>query len=860
MGRLASGAMNDDGAINHDDELIQVFCPLCVSKCGATATIRDGQFVALGPDPSHPTGQAICTKGKAAPELVTHPDRLEQPLRRTTPKGSGDPGWQPISWDEALDTVASRLTDLAHEHGPESVVFTAASPSTSAMSDSVDWVDRLRNAFGSPNLCVYMELCGWGRYLAPLFTFGAPVPGGYMPDLERAGAILFWGYNPSVSRLVHATQTVAARRRGAKLVAIDPRRVGTARQADHWLRVRPGTDTALAMAMTHVMVDRGWFDEEFVRTWTNAPLLVRDDTGHLLRAGDLADGDDTGAGDLDDGNGSRSRNGSTATTPGGGDDRLVSWDETDGRAVTWDPARRRHEVDPARLALRGHLEVATTDGLVMCRPVFDLLAEACAAMSPAVAEQITGIPAADIEAAVQTLWENRPIAFYTWSGLEQHSTTTQTIRAINVLYALTGCLDQPGGNVAFTPVPANPIAGMNLLPREQAAKTIGVRDRPLGPARFGFVTGEDFYTAALDGIPYRARALVSFGANLVMAHGDSQRGRDALAALDFHVHADMFMSPTAELADIVLPVTSAFESEALRIGFEVSQSATSQVQLRPPVAAPRGQARSDLQVIFDLATRLGLGEHFWDGDIDAAWRHQLEPSGITLEQLRDDPGGVRLPLATRYSKYEASANGQASSATDDDVVADGDPVSTNGQRPTGFATPSGLVELYSETLLDHGYPALPTFDEPATSPRSRPDLAEAFPLVLTSSKSLHFCETQHRNLPRLRNRQPDPEVELHPDTAAARSIDDGDWVEVRTPLGAVRARARLESHLAPDVVCGQHGWWQGCDELDLPAFAPFGPDSANLNLVLAQSPSDPISGSSPLRSYLCEVAPLISRQ
>jgi anaerobic selenocysteine-containing dehydrogenase len=168
-------------------------------------------------------------------------------------------------------------------------------------------------------------------------------------------------------------------------------------------------------------------------------------------------------------------------------------------------------------------------------------------------------------------------------------------------------------------------------------------DRPLGPARFGFVTGEDVYTAALEGRPYRVRGLVNFGANLVMAHGNSARGRDALASLDFMVHADLFLNPTAELADVVLPVTSAWEAEGLRTGFEVSQAAQSHVQLRRPVAAPRGEARSDLQIVFALAERLGLGEQFWGGDLDAGLRHLLAPSGVTLEQLRATPAGVSLP-------------------------------------------------------------------------------------------------------------------------------------------------------------------------------------------------------------------------
>ncbi|MGA7271013.1 MAG: molybdopterin-dependent oxidoreductase, partial [Acidimicrobiia bacterium] len=190
---------------------VATFCPLCVSRCGALATVTDGTF-SLSRDPAHPTGKALCVKGKAAADISSHPDRLQHPLKRTAPKGAFDPGWRRIGWDEALDTVATRLRALARDHGPESVVFSSVSPSTSAIVDCVDWIQRLQRAYGSPNLLTSMELCGWGRHLASLYTFGAPVPGRFMPDLDRAGCILFWGYNPLVSRLAHATATRAALR------------------------------------------------------------------------------------------------------------------------------------------------------------------------------------------------------------------------------------------------------------------------------------------------------------------------------------------------------------------------------------------------------------------------------------------------------------------------------------------------------------------------------------------------------------------------------------------------------------------------------------------------------------------------
>lgn len=721
-------------------ELVPTYCPMCVSRCGARAEVEDGELLALHPDPSHPTGKAICLKGKAAPEIVYHPKRLQHPLRRTNPKDSTEPGWEQITWAEALDCIADRLTRDAASGGPESVAFSSSSASTSSISDAIDWIRRLVRAYGSPNHCSYVELCGWGRNLAPLYTFGAAVPGTYLPDLDNAGCILFWGYNPSVARLPHATSTVAAVGRGAKLIVIDPRKAGLAGRADHWLRVRPGTDAALALSLAHVLIENGWYDADFVRDWTNAGDLVGD-----------------------------SRHGTT---------------------------------------------------------VWELLTARCAEYPPERAEQLTGVLAADIVATARTLWASRPLAYYTWSGLEQHSGTTQTIRAINVLYALTGSLDVPGGNVLFEAVPANPVDGLDLLP-DPRPTAVGADRRPLGPARFGQITGEDLYTAAIDG---RITTLIAFGGNLVMAHADSLRGRQALRSLDFFVQADLFMTPTAELADIVLPVTTPFESEALKIGFEYSQEAQSLVQLRRPLVPPRGEARSDLQIVFDLATRLGLGEHFWYGDIDAAFRYQLAPSGVTLEQLRAQPAGIRVPLTTRYRKYTQS----------------------------GFNTPSGKVELYSATLADHGYDPLPGFEEPAISPRSRPDLADRYPLVLSCAKSLFFCETQHRQVAALRKSSPDPQVDIHPTTAQSRGIEAGDWVRVETPMGSIRARARFNSSLDPEVVFGQHGWWDACEELGLPAYPPYDSTGANLNLVLPQTPSDPVSGSSPMRASICDVSPIAS--
>ncbi len=540
--------------------------------------------------------------------------------------------------------------------------------------------------------------------------------------------------------------------------------------------------------------------------WSNGPLLVCADTGRLLTERDLASGGDA--------------------------PRAFAWDGAAARLVPYDAAAGRYEGDSANLALEGEYRVPTPEGEVVCHPAFELYTRLCRRYPPEAVEAICWIPRAQVEEAARLIWDARPVSYYAWSGHEQHANVTQTARAMSLLYALTGCFDQPGGNVLLPAPPAAPINGQELASARRLAPTVGIAERPLGPARWGYLATSDLYRAIREGKPYPVRAVIGFGANMLLAHADGKTGREALTALDFYAHADLFMNPTAELADIVLPVASAFEREGLKMGFEISAEAQSLIQLRPAVVPPPGEARSDTKIVFDLATRLGLAEQFWNGDIDAAYRHQLAPSGVTLERLRASPGGVCVPLETRHAKYaEPDANGAA----------------------RGFATPSRKVELYSETFLEHGYAPLPDFVEPPVGPVARPDLAARFPLILTSAKPSLFCQTQHRALPSLRKRAQHPEVELHPEAARVRGVAAGDWVAIETPEGAVRARARLNRDLDPRVVVGEHGWWQACAELDLPGYDPFGPLGANFNLLIGTETRDPVSGTASHRSYLCEI-------
>ena len=249
------------------------------------------------------------------------------------------------------------------------------------------------------------------------------------------------------------------------------------------------------------------------------------------------------------------------------------------------------------------------------------------------------------------------------------------------------------------------------------APAVGRVERPLGPARWNSVTTRDLYRAILQEKPYPIRALIGFGSNMLLAHADSATGRHALAALEFYAHADLFMTPTAELADVVLPVASCFEREALKIGFDISPEAQSHIQFRQAIVPPPGEARPDTDIIFDLAARLGLAAQFWNGEVEAAYRHQLAPIGVTL--------GAIARGATRRAGALADPLRKA--------------CRSRRKRPAArLPTPSRKVELYSQTFFDHGYAPLPDFEEPQVGPVARPDLAARFPLILTSAKPTLF--------------------------------------------------------------------------------------------------------------------------
>ena len=551
-------------------------------------------------------------------------------------------------------------------------MFGCATTAGTSAADFFPWVQRLANAFGSPNFLYANHICGWHRGGSAQYTYGVSMP---QPDYEQARCMLLWGYNPQASQPADAMRISRAKARGAKLIVIDPHKASVVDKADCWLRVRPGSDGALALAMIHVLLEEALYDAAFVRDWTNGPFLVREDTQQLLTERDLA--------------------------PAGHPETFFAWDSRRAAPVAYRPDRgyAQDGVDPA---LSGTYAFTLADGTtVQCRPALALLKELAAQYAPERSEALTWVPAADVRRAVRMFATEQPSCYFTWVGLEEHTNATQTSRAVSLFYALTGQFDRRGSNVLFASTATNPIVGRELLPKEQACRTLGYAERPLGPpGTAGHVTAYDMYRAILTAQPYPVKGLVTFGTDVLMGNGDPLQGKAALEALDFYVHVDLFANPSASLADLLLPACHLLGAR------RPSGPPWVQGRRRPP-------GRSSESPWCNRCTSPGLRwpssltwprgwawvEHFFDGDIEAAYDYELAPSGLTVQQLRQHPMGMRARGETRFQKYAEidAATGQ----------------------PRGFPTPTRKVEIYSTRFARAGYAPLPVYQEPESPDSAR---------------------------------------------------------------------------------------------------------------------------------------------
>ena len=395
--------------------------------------------------------------------------------------------------------------------------------------------------------------------------------------------------------------------------------------------------------------------------------------------------------------------------------------------------------------------------------------------------------------------------------------TYQSARALFILMGITGNIDVPGGNVFYPAVTlAYPDMKEKLSP-EQAAKRLGA-SRFKALDRHGFSHPPLTLKAMVTGEPYPVKALIAVGTNIATTYPNTNQVLASLKSLDLLVVHDVFMTPTAELADVVLPAAGNLERDEPRLHLHIKGPHAAYMDTVSSKLASIGERKSDWEFIIALGQKLGLQEYF--PSLQALSDEVLAPMGITWNELKER-GYVETPL--EYRKYEKS----------------------------GFGTPTGKFELYSTMMRDWGYDPLPDHVEPPESPYRTPERYAEFPLILiTGAKQAVYMHSQNRQVESIRRLAPQPMLEIHPATAALYGIAEGDMTWVETARGKLKLRAHLHKRIHEKVVAIPHGWWfpeqpgpdhgifEGCANM-------LTDDDADL--------CDPTFGSSPLKGLLCRV-------
>jgi anaerobic selenocysteine-containing dehydrogenase len=539
-------------------------------------------------------------------------------------------------------------------------------------------------------------------------------------EMLNSKCILLWASNPKNSYPYPLGEGIfKVQGHGTKLIVVDPLPTEYAKAADLWLRIRPGTDDALALGMIHVIISEELYDKKFVAEWTYG---------------------------------------------------------------------------------------------------FDALKEHIQEYPPEKVSQITWIPQKDIVMAARMFANTGPSCICQRMPIDHSTNAVQTSRAIFILNSICGNLDKKGGN--SLPARTNIIneialwAQVDQLPREVLERRIGAKEFPLlsGPDAFcGFVHPTLWARAILQGKPYPIRAHIISARNQLLGDPNSRVTEKALKKLEFSVTMDLFMTPTAELSDIVLPAACWLE----RYGFRGHPGYPYLIPIQQKTVNPLYERRDDNEFFIELAQKMEL-DIPWKS-LDELLNFRLKDRGITFKELRET-NFITIPKT-----YERHTKGLFE-----------------------FKTPSKKVELYSTLLEKFGYDPLPKYEEP-------PKIESEFPLILIGGqKCAEYVHSAGRQIEMLRKSLPEPTIRINPKTAEATGIADGDWVWLETiyfgDKERVKFKVRLIEDLPAEIVAVEHGWW--FPEIKDPTHGCF---DSNVNVVMTGDLYDPIYGSVNTNSVPCRV-------
>jgi anaerobic selenocysteine-containing dehydrogenase len=438
---------------------------------------------------------------------------------------------------------------------------------------------------------------------------------------------------------------------------------------------------------------------------------------------------------------------------------------------------------------------------------FEAFASHVEKFTPEKMADVTGVPAQLIREAARCYAGASPAAIQWGNPIEHSNKNFHTIRALVCLMAICGNLDIPGGNIhARDPriMGLGPFVRADLLP-DKWKEMISTHHGTI--PRLMTVPPAYFRTAVLESIPYPVKGFYAMGSNPMLSWADSRRTYDALMHLDFFAIADLFMTPSAALADIVLPAASHFEMDdighyGLGHGY---------ILARPKIVDPPEDCWPDLKIINELGRRISPAEH-WHDDPGRFLEDLLKPSGLSYQEFVEK-GFLKGP--DTFRKYEEK----------------------------GFKTPTGKVELKLSTA--EKFKLAPFPDAQELPEREDPD----YPLVLTSAKSRYFLHSSYRWIARLREKRPHPRADIHPETASQYGIQDGDNVTIETPYGRMTHTARITGGVHPNVISASHGWWFPEEDAD----SLYGWERSNFNMLTSSENLGKEFGTPNLKGIGCRI-------
>ncbi|GIK86350.1 MAG: formate dehydrogenase [Betaproteobacteria bacterium] len=832
-------------------------CYMCACRCGIEVTLQGDELRFIQGNRRHPVNQGVlCAKGSAGIMKQLSPAKLARPLKRRAGTERGAGIFDEISWDEALDLLATRLAAI-RASDPRKLAFFTGRDQMQALTGL--WAQQ----FGTPNWAAHGGFCSVNMAAAGLYTIGYSFWEFGAPDWDRAKYFLLWGVAEDHSSNPIKIGLDKLKRRGAKFVSVNPVRTGYSAIADEWIPIRPGTDGLLALAVVHVLLADGTIDFGFLARYTNAPWLV-------LRA----------PGTGDDGLFARDREGRplVADEASGAITGAVSADTRPALFGTYTipdgPHAGREAKTALQLAAERYLDPQYAPEAVAerCGVPADTIRRLAREMAHVAFREAITLPVrwTDVWGREHDGVTGRPVAMYAMRGISAHSNGFHTCRALHFIQMLLGALDGPGNFRARAPYP-RPIP-----PRQLPANQPPHPNSPLGGVPLGFPTRpEDLaidaqgrpiridhaysweaplaahglmhmvIANAVAGDPYPIDTLMLFMANMAWNSAmDTANTREMLRAKDerggyripFVVVADAFASETVAFADLVLPDTTYLERhDAISLlDRPISEPDAPADAIRHPIVPPDRDVRPWQDVLVELASRLGFpaftrpdGTRKFADYRDFVVRYERAPGIGFLAGWRGADGSKSFVGEPNPRQWEAYVEHQAFFAHHLPDAQKWYRFANRGYLE--FAKRAGFVgevepivmQLWSEPLqkfrlagegtyagpkpadavdahrLATYFDPLPFWHPPLEGERTD---ADAYPLSAITQRPMVMYHSWDSQNAWLRQIMADNALYVNVATAAAHGIADGEWAWLASPHGRIRCRVRTMEGVEPSTV------------------------------------------------------------